>query len=494
MVWEVLEAVKVEGGGCQGCQVSPRRLLWMILSSCCVFRYLQLLVLLSERAQVSAHELGRQAAAASAGNNKPPTVVRRLRARQVSRLRRAVTYAVRVDQLASELLRMGKMDARTRAELASHLLGLTAAVTFAASPSSRAEDTLLDLLVRRRILSALSSRSARTSRDQALYDQAIDERDPVVRYCAYQLDLRTEAGEGLDAESVADAAGYDDEQLETRWPGLKELLQAIEKESAEEADGKSEGGGRTKDFLKSMTFAGESVRVRNPEAADALVKVQRALGQMTTGDGNGKGEKDGQKEGKEKTNKKGLLNYRARSMKKWDAALAALGEAEQVTKRLADDEEVRTRAKLTCFGILTPPFVCCVQSAGLRAHASSSMSPAFLHQFVSHNLLSLRIQRDLLLVSTLRPLKERDVLRVVEAVSQQSSSGKSKKGSAAKRGPSAPSVRVKEESLRTLQAIVKLYDAVLQSVDALQEMALVQERDEIRNGVEVVGNFVRAQR
>lgn len=286
-------------------------------------RYLQLLVLLSERAQVSAHELGRQAAIAGT----EPKIAARRRARQAQRLRRAGIYARRVDKLAAELFTSGKLDARTRAELATHLLGLTAAATFAASPSARAEDTLLDLLVRRRILVALSSRSARTSRDQALYDQAIDERDPVVRYCAYQLDLRTDSGEGLDAEAVASAAGYDDEQLEARWPGLKELLQAIEKEAAE-ADGKSGG----KDLLKPMTFAGEQVRVRNPEAADALVKVQRALDQMTAGNKNVA--EEGQAKGK------GLLNYRVRSMKKWDAALAALGEAEQVTKRLADDEEV----------------------------------------------------------------------------------------------------------------------------------------------------------
>lgn len=94
----------------------------------------------------------------------------------------------------------------------------------------------------------------------------------------------------------------------------------------------------------------------------------------------------------------------------------------------------------------------------------------------------------------MRPLKERDVLRVVEAATQSSSSGKSKKSSAAKKGPAAPSPRVKEEALRVLQAIVKLYDAVLQGVTSLQEMTLIQERDEIRNGVEVVGDYVKAQR
>lgn len=51
-----------------------------------------------------------------------------------------------------------------------------------------------------------------------------------------------------------------------------------------------------------------------------------------------------------------------------------------------------------------------------------------------------------------------------------------------------------EEAVKTLGGIVKLYDTVLQSLRQVRDLAIVQDKDEVRMGVEGAETYFHATR
>lgn len=187
--------------------------------------------------------------------------------------------------------------------------------------------------------------------------------------------------------------------------------------------------------LEDVKFAGTKIEFRNAELVAAMLKVQEALARL---------------------DKKGKASGRGRGgMKGWDRVLHVLGEAEGTARHLLDDHEAGA-------------------SASLRS-TETAKSLSLAHQYIVYVLLSHRIRRDLLLVDSL-------------------SAGKSAL-------PSDPAVfkvpggRAKvEDAVKSLAAVVKLYDTVLQSLSQLRSLAIVEEADGVRRAAEGAEAYYHATR
>lgn len=182
--------------------------------------------------------------------------------------------------------------------------------------------------------------------------------------------------------------------------------------------------------LDDVTFAGDKVELRNAELVAAMIKVQDALARLSKAGDTG-------------------------GMKGWDRVLGVLGEAEGTARHLLDDHEATATSTLRS--------------------TRTAQSLSFAHQYIVFLLLSHRIRRDLLLVDTL--------------------------GSTPSSLPSDPTVfkvpggRTKlEEAVKSLAAVIKLYDTVLQSLGQARSLAIVEEKDGVRRAAEAAEAYFSATR
>ncbi|TXT06055.1 hypothetical protein VHUM_03528 [Vanrija humicola] len=209
---------------------------------------------------------------------------------------------------------------------------------------------------------------------------------------------------------------------------LPGLAKLVDGLRSEVGSAEIEAGRRT---LDAVEFAGDKVELRNAEIVQAMLRVQEALGKLKGKSDTGKG----------------------RGMKGWDRVLGVLGDAEGLARHLVEDHENSA-------------------SASLRSTRTAE-SLSLAHQYIVFLLLSNRIRRDLLLVDSL-------------SASQPALSA----------DPTVftiPGGRAKvEEAIKSLAAIVKLYDTVLQSLNQLRNLAIVEEKDGVRRAAEGVSSYFHA--
>lgn len=225
-------------------------------------------------------------------------------------------------------------------------------------------------------------------------------------------------------------ADIDADMMEEAVPGIGKLVEGLR---AETGAAELEAGRRT---LDDVEFAGDKVEFRNAELVSAMIKVQEALGRLSKSSG------------------KALAGGRG-GMKGWDRVLGVLGEAEGTARHLLDDHEATATSTLR------------------STHTAKSLS--FAHQYIVFLLLTHRIRRDLLLVDTLSsqpsPLpSDATVFKV-------------------------PGGRAKlEEAVKSLAAVIKLYDTVLQSLGQARSLAIVEEKDAVRRAAEAAESYFTAIR
>ncbi|KAF8213756.1 hypothetical protein K438DRAFT_1804601 [Mycena galopus ATCC 62051] len=250
--------------------------------------------------------------------------------------------------------------------------------------------------------------SAPTSRDQALATLFSDEVGPEIRYCAHELG-RTKA---YDIDGiVAEIAGKHRNHI-------VEGCDAIITKLKSEGDVAGKGASRKK--LAELTWEDQPVPVRNPELVDVLLKVQEAEHRL-----------DGFQQGSSSsTSKKGVAAY--------DAILLALSDAEEVARKLVEAQQLTA--------------------------APGTRDIHFVHAYIVYQLLSRRIQRDLLLVSALL-----------------SSEAGSKKANP-------------EVDNRLFPAVVKLLDTVLQSLNQMRALSVVDDSPDLASAVEARLTFTKARR
>ncbi|KAG6869031.1 hypothetical protein C0993_004704 [Termitomyces sp. T159_Od127] len=370
--------------------------------------HMHLLLLESERAWAHSQDLASQA-------QQPANAARAsaLRHSATGRARRAVHWATQLLSHAQALHARGRLAA-------SHLLQAYAYTLVQNGRLLRAKDAFADALaqlgVARGVLDVLAERAG-TSRAQALCVLFADEIGPEIRYCAHEMGEERAYDVDAIVRRVMRAARED------LVPGCDALFEDLVREG---------GGAEGKKRLARLEWEGQPVPVRNPELVDVLLKVQEAEAGL-----------DGQK--KEKSSKKGVAAY--------DAILSALSDAEEVARKLV---EVQQLARSSSSGAAAGP---------------GGRDIQFVHAYIVYQLLSRRIQRDLLLVSAL--------LVTSKAGQAANKSGQKKAG---------------QVDSRLYPAVIKLLDTVLQSLDQMRALSIVDDSPDLASAVEARISYTQARR
>ncbi|QRV76779.1 signal recognition particle 68 kDa protein [Ceratobasidium sp. AG-Ba] len=273
------------------------------------------------------------------------------------------------------------------------------------------------LVAARTIIDALAE-VAPSSRDHALLAQFADEIAPEIRHCAHELGL----ARAYDIAGIVATLGP--KVGPALVPGYDNLLQGVRSEGAA-----AKGGDKAKQ-LQELIWEGQPVPVRSPELVDALLRVQQAsVGLPDASQGKPKA-----------TQTRGLIT-------KFDAVLLALSEAEDVAKKLVEAQRATS----------TQP----AEPGARDAH--------FIMSYVTYQLLSRRIQRDLLLADALL-----------------ASPGP---GSHGKQGDAPVAI-----DHRVAPAVVKLLDTILQSLNQMRSLSVVDESADLTAAIEARLSFSKAKR
>ena len=100
----------------------------------------------------------------------------------------------------------------------------------------------------------------------------------------------------------------------------------------------------------------------------------------------------------------------------------------------------------------------------------------FVHAFIVYQLLSRRIQRDLLLISTLLHQSQTSTHRAGES------------------GPSKPKINKPQVDARLFPAVVKLLDTVIQSLTQMRTLSIVDDSPDLATAVDARISFSKARR
>ncbi|KAF7986189.1 hypothetical protein HWV62_38600 [Athelia sp. TMB] len=385
--------------------------------------HLELLLLEAERAWAYSQELS--TAALQPSNEERAST---LRHSATGRFRRAVNWSTQLLSLCQSLHGSGRLSAA----------GLLQATTYTLILNGRflrhrddVEDALVQLSVAKGLLDELAGRAG-TSRDQALATLWGDEIAPEIRYCAHEMGRE----KAYDVDGIVkEISGKNRGQLVEGYDGL---VASLKKEG--ETSGTTEGRKR----LGALEWEGQPVPVRNPELVDVLLKVQDAKARLGVADE----DKGGKKEGKTSISKKGVAAY--------DAILLALSDAEEVARKLVEAQQL--------------------SGASTASSAAGTRDIHFVHAYIVYQLLSRRIQRDLLLISTLLSS---------ESSPNPRSTQKPK-----------PSIKAKEPGVdaRLYPAVVKLLETILQSLGQMRNLSIVDESPDLAAAVEARLSFTKARR
>lgn len=264
---------------------------------------LQLLLLESERAWAYSQEL-------IAESLKATDDAGALRHHATSRFRRAVHWSTQLLSQSQTLYATSRLSAQNLLEVTVYTLILNGRFL---RYRDDFDNALAQLSVARNLLDELAT-GATTSRDQALATLWADEIGPEIRYCAHELG-RTKA---YDIDAIV--LGFKPTRS-TLVEDCDAIVASFRKELQQEAS-----SGTSKKKLEPLVWEGEPVPVRNPELVDVLLKMQDAERRLQ----NAAPELIAKGSG----SKKGVAAY--------DAILLALSDAEEVSRKLVEAQQVCT--------------------------------------------------------------------------------------------------------------------------------------------------------
>ncbi|KAI9460210.1 hypothetical protein BJY52DRAFT_288169 [Lactarius psammicola] len=395
--------------------------------------HLQLLLFQAERAWSYAQEL-LALAALPANASKAAT----LRHNATGRFRRAVHWATQLLSQCQALYDGDRLGAEHILEMTAYMLILNGRFL---RYRDEFEDALIQLSVARGILDELAER-AQTSRDQALATYFADEMGPEIRYCAHALGHV----KAYDVDNIVREQSSRHRSQIT--DGYDELMQKL----GNSAGADSKGGGERK--LRTLVWEGEVVPVRNPELVDVLVKVEE--GEIKLREESTEVSKPPQADQEKKRRKPSKGAKSKRGVAAYDNILLALSDAEDVARKLVEAQN----------------------ASGLTSESSAPgvRDIHFVHVFIVYNLLARRIQRDLLLITTI--------------LAQSGQTARLSFGNKA-----APSKSQRETvDTRLYPAVVKLFDTSLQSLNQMRTLSIVDESPDLSAAVDSRVSFTNARR
>lgn len=388
------------------------------------------------------------------------------------------------------------MDPHSLAEIHQFHLSILSALKFHQANYAAA---LPLVLARRAILSVLASQ-ATSSHEQALAEVELDKLSSIIRFSAYKLGRARQAPKVGSDEVEEIANEFSEADLEEDYPGLTELLTSVRSSGASRLAQSATGGDSTK--LNTIVWNGQDVKVKSPEIVRALIKVQGYIVKVQRSFAKGKkSDLPFQWNALPSLGRGNLAQTGV--MKKFDRLLAALIEAESISRRQASVESHTS------------------SSSGIPSTSSSDAPPGssnsldFIHQYIIYLLLSWRIRRDMILS---RGLWQPTVFEVVDTVlasttnapkkiNLNTSSGKAAAPHALGRNKKRGLLGAKkDQALRNLQAIVKISDAVLQSTSQMtRDLGIISERGDyheddqeaaqgLASGIERIENWARGVR
>ncbi|KAG1832905.1 hypothetical protein DFJ58DRAFT_229342 [Suillus subalutaceus] len=383
--------------------------------------HLELLLFESERAWAYSQDLVTQSLQ-PANEDQAGT----LRHSATGRFRRAVHWSTQLLSHCQSLYASSRLSAEGLMQITIYTLILNGRFL---RYRDNFEDAVIQLSVARHLLDELADRAI-TSRDQALATVFADEIGPEIRYCAHELGR--ERAYDVDAIAAELSEKHRGEIVE----GCDTLIQKFRQEG--EVTGKGEG--RKK--LTTLMWEGQPVPVRNPELVDVLLRVQEAEAKITQSrePARAEGASDKGRKGKPggHGSKKGVAAY--------DAILLALSDAEELARKLVEAQQ---------------------NSGSSSTSAAGTRDIHFVYAYIVYQLLSRRIQRDLLLVSTLLTSHR----------------------------PQASAKPKKEHvDARLYPAVVKLLDTVIQSLAQMRNLSIVDESPDLASAVEARLTFTKARR
>ncbi|EJD04471.1 uncharacterized protein FOMMEDRAFT_122270 [Fomitiporia mediterranea MF3/22] len=311
------------------------------------------------------------------------------------------------------------------------------------------EDALDQLCVARGILDKLAE-CAESSRDQALATLFSDEIAPEIRYCAHQLGQEN----AYDIDRIVKEIAPKHQQ--TLVEGCSQLVERLRTE------GRGDATVQGRKRLETLMWDGEPVPVRNPELVDVLLEVQKAE-ELLKAAMNDTGRRRHQK------SRKGVAAF--------DAILAALSEAEEVARKLAE-------AQRTTSGSATSP-------PGTR-------DIHFLHAFIVYQLLAHRVERDLTLIEALISSSQSQGPRK-PAKTTTTTNAKSKSDHAHETLETLETLDDNKDKeikfdARINPAIVKLLNTVVQTLEHMRSLNIVEDNPDLTNAVETRLEYTKARR
>ncbi|PPQ90461.1 hypothetical protein CVT25_014979 [Psilocybe cyanescens] len=377
--------------------------------------HLQLLLFEAERAWAYSQELTSSALLPVNKDNASG-----LRHSATGRFRRAVNWSTQLLSLCQSLYASSRLSAENLIEVTIYTIILNGRFL---RYRDDFEDALIQLSVARSLLDDLAETSS-TSRDQALAVLFSDEISPEIRYCAHELGR----AKAYDVNGiVADIAPKYRNEIVENCDALLTKLQSEEKSSASPSN------------LRPITWEGQPVPVRYPELVDVLLRVQKA--EVAISEDN-------------RHTKKSKLGVTA-----YDAVLLALSDAEEVARKLQETQQL--------------------SGTGTNASASGGRDIHFVHAYIVYQLLSRRIQRDLLLMETLLSSGSNEKSRIPAQKKPTAGKGKGNAGPV---------------DSRLYPAVVKLLDTVLQSLTQMRTLNIVDDNADLTSAVEARISFTNARR
>lgn len=430
-------------------------LLLLTRSSARTRRHLQIVLFDAERCWAYSQQLKE-----SLDDPATPPTTRRL---LVKRLGKAVSLSKDLVALAQSPELSSRLSASNVAQIHAYHLIMDGSLAF---ERGKHDAGLKSLSIAFEVLGKLASTAA-SATDEALANEVLDEVEPMLRFCAYKLGKDTAAGVAPIAKEVAE------QEMATAVPGWDELSQRLEEEGKQ---GEKES--------VEITWRGETIPVRNAELVAAAVKVRDALATLKQDQATARKAEVAQ--GKQKEGKKEILG--TKRMGTYDKALLVLGEAEAIASQLVEDNKVRVEDSARPCYTSDSRYPQIARSKGNTARFEASSRPLTLfHTYVQYHLLSIRIKRDLLVVSSAssklaaREAKIRHVEQTYIARTET-------------RNPAVADGKIRRLRAKAYPGLVKVFDTILLSLEAMRDMEVVEQDDELASTVEARIAFVRAQR